>query len=320
MQSAELSVIFPVRNLEKEISGILHWVSAQTAGLETELIVVDMGSDDRTVLEAVQKIKERGLRGFVIQNGETTVASALNTGIQKAGGDYVTFLFAGRLYRGFAPCYMETAVRSGADFVYGCMTEEESRTAERRLVSSAVCREQGATLVFNMIKGTLRMDISAVFIRRAFLMEKQIRFTDSCGYGYSEEFVYRCLLEAESAVQAPVVLHREKECEMKRGRQQPVGKNIFQYADAMLRVADLVRTGSTEDLKLVALFEQQKLPLTVMHGVDVMLQEGVGYNAVRGFLRVNGYDKYLKTGRKTAKSLKRRIAVWKMIPWMYQPK
>lgn len=319
MQETEISMILPVRNLETEISGILHWASKQVPGRQPELIVVDMGSTDRTVLEAVQQIKELKLRGFVIQNGETTVSSALNTGMQKAGGEFVTFLFARRLYPGFLPSYLETARRSGADFVFGCMAEDEVRPAERRLVSSAVCAKQGTSLVSCMIGGTLRMDISAVLIRRRLLTEKQLYFFDSCSYGYSEEFLYRCLLAADTAVQAPVLLQREQTCELRRPKQQPVGKNIFQYADAMLRVADCVRTGPRDDPELLSLFEQQKIPFAVMHGVDVMIREGVGYNALRGFLRVNGYDKLLKTGRKTEKSLRRRITVWEMIPWMYRP-
>lgn len=320
MQLTEISVILPVRNLEKEVPGILRWASRQTAGREAEFIVVDMGSGDRTVLEAVQEMKDRKLRGFVIQNGDTTVSSALNTGMQKAGGEYVTFLFARRLYRNFIEGYLQTAARSGADFVFGCTAEEEARAAERRLAGSAMIREQGSAFIRDVLKGGLRIDISAVLIRRKFLAEKQLHFFDACSYGYSEEFVYRCLLAADTAVQSPVVLQREGTYELKRGKQQPAGNNIFQYADAMLRVSDLIRTGSREDGELLALFEQQKLPLTVMNGVDVMLQEGTGYNAVRGYLRVNGYDKLLKPGRRTEKKLRRRIAVWQVIPWMYQPK
>ena len=41
-----------------------------------------------------------------------------------------------------------------------------------------------------------------------------------------------------------------------------------------------------------------------MNSVDVMLREGSGYNAVRGVLRVLGYDSLLKTGRRTEKNLK----------------
>ena len=51
MQAMSLSVILPVRNVEQEISGILRSVVRQTNGIETEFILVDMGSDDGTPLE-----------------------------------------------------------------------------------------------------------------------------------------------------------------------------------------------------------------------------------------------------------------------------
>lgn len=320
MQLTEISIIIPVRNIEQEISGILRSVAAQTAGREAEFIVVDMGSSDQTVLEAVQLIKELKLRGFVIQNGDGTVSAALNTGIQKAGGDYITFIFARRLYRDFIIGYLNTAARTGADFVFGSVGEEEAHSAERRLLSKAVRQENGPSCIKNILRGTLHIDISAVLLRRRFIMEKQIRFFDSCSHGYAEEFVFHCLLAAENVAQSPTIMKRDTVYELKRGKQKTVGKNIFQHTDAMLRILDQIKNLNHDDAELIALFEKEKLPLTVMNGVDVMLKEGVGYNAVRGYLRVGGYDKLLVTGRQTDKALKHRVRVWHTIPWMYKIK
>ncbi len=319
MQLADLSIIIPVRNIEQEISGILRSVAAQVTELEAEFIVVDMGSGDQTVLEAVQLIKELKLKGFVIQNGDSTVSAALNTGIQKAGGEYITFIFARRLYRDFIRGYYETVVRTSADFIFGCVTEEESHAAERRLISKAVKQESGGSYVKNVLKGSYRIDISAILIRRKFLLEKQIRFFDSCSHGYAEEFVFRCLLMADSIAQSPVLIKRDAVYELKRPKQKPVGRNIFQHADAVLRTMDIIKTNS-EDAELLRLFEREKLPLAIMDAVDILLKEGTGYNAIRGYLKAMGYDKMLQTGRVTDKALKRRIAVWQVIPWMYKPK
>lgn len=318
MQLTQLSIIIPVRNIEQEISGILRSVAAQTVETEVEFIVVDMGSNDQTVLEAVQLIKELKFRGFVIQNGDATVSAALNTGIQKASGDYITFVFARRLYRDFINGYLDTAVRNDADFVFGSVTEEEARVAERRLISKAVRQETGVGYVSNVLKGSIHIDISAILIRRKFILDKQIHFFDSCSHGYAEEFVFRCLLTADVIVQSPTVMKRDTIYELKRGKQKPVGKNIFQHADAILRIIDIVKIYHRDATELIQLFERQKLPLTVMNGVDVMLKEGTGYNAVRGYLHVAGYDKLLISGRQTDKVLKRRIKVWQIIPWMYK--
>ncbi len=320
MQLTELSIIIPVRNIEQEISGILRSVAAQTADREAEFIVVDMGSADQTVWEAVQLIKELKLRGFVIQNGDGTVSAALNTGIQKASGDYITFIFARRLYHDFIVGYLDTAARTSADFVFGSVNDEVSRSAERHLISKAVRQENGPDYVKNILKGSLPIDISAVLIKRRFVIEKQIHFFDQCCHGYAEEFVFRCLLTADCIAQSPTLMKRDTVYELKRGKQKPVGKNIFQHTDAMLRIMDLVKSGHRGDAELISLFEREKLPLTVMNGVDVMLKEGVGYNAVRGYLRLAGYDKLLLTGRQTDKALKHRVRVWQVIPWMYKVK
>lgn len=319
MQITKLSVIIPVKNIEQEMSGVLRFVAQQAAGLETEFIVVDMGSSDKTVWEAVQFIKEQKLRGFVIQNGDGPVAAALNTGLQKSSGDYVTFIFARRLYRDFIQGYYETAVRTSADFVFGSLNEEESNAAERR-ISKVVCQEPGTQYIKNILNNIVHIDISAIFIKRKFLFERQIRFFDTCAHGYAEEFVYRCLLSAAVIAQSPTILKRDNLFELKRGKLKPVGKNIFQHTDAMLRILDILKTNHREDTELIRLFERRKLPLTVMNGVDILLQEGMGYNAVRGYLRVAGYDKLLLTGKQTDKDLKRRITVWRAIPWMYKVK
>ncbi|WP_312693083.1 glycosyltransferase family 2 protein, partial [Caproiciproducens sp.] len=171
MQVTKLSIIVPVRNVEQEISGVLRSIAAQAAGLEAEFIVVDMGSADKTVLEAVQLIKELKLRGFVIQNGDGTVAAALNTGLQKSGGDYITFIFARRLYRDFISGYLETAVRTAADFVFGSVSEEEAQAAERRLISKAICKENGAQYLKSILNNTIHIDISAIMLRRRFLLD-----------------------------------------------------------------------------------------------------------------------------------------------------
>ncbi|MBW7573643.1 glycosyltransferase family 2 protein [Caproiciproducens faecalis] len=320
MQITKLSIIVPVRNVEQEISGVLRSIAAQAAGLEAEFIVVDMGSADRTVWEAVQLIKELKLRGFVIQNGDGTVAAALNTGIQKSGGDYLTFIFARRLYRDFISGYLETAARTSADFVFGSISEEESHAAERRLISRAIRQESGAQYLKSILNDAIHIDISAIMLRRKFLLDRQIYFFDSCSHGYAEEFVFRCLLSAETIAQSPTIIKRDTVYELKRGKQKSIGKNIFQHTDAMLRIFDMIKAARRDDAELIQLFEHQKLPLTVMNGIDVMLKEGAGYNAVRGYLRVAGYDKLLSTGRQTDKALKRRITVWRTIPWMYKAK
>ena len=319
MQASSLSILCPVRNVEKEITGILQFAAQQTKGLETEFIIVDMGSSDRTVLQAVWLMKEQGLHGFVIQNGASLVPEALNTAVQKSSGEYLCFLFARRLYSGFAKPLLEAAKRSKADIVFGCTGKDEVHAAERRTLSSAIRQPDGAGFTREMLRRTVSPDLAALLIRRAFLIESNLLFTESCAYGYAEEFLYRCLLSGPSVLQVPLLLVRDGAFELKRGRQGPVGWNIFQRAQAALRIKETAKANLPNDGELLRLLEKDKLPRTVMNCVDIVLREGKTFLQVRRFLSENSYDRLLAVDGKTEKNLRHRVFLWKAAPWLYRP-
>ncbi|WP_243112791.1 MULTISPECIES: glycosyltransferase family 2 protein [Acutalibacteraceae] len=316
----ELSLILPVKNVEEEIVGILRFVQKQAEELNSELIVVDMGSVDRTVLQAVRQMKEMGLHGYVIQNGNSTASAALNTGIQKADGSYISFIFARRLYENFVPAFLETAKRTKADFVFGCTGREEARSAERRSLSSAILHHGGNQYLKSWILRGAAIDISAVLIRRSFLLERQIEFEEACRYGYSEEFIARCLLLSDAVVQAPVVLRRNETCELKRGKQKPAGTDIFQRVESVLRIADAVRSNCPEDAELLRLVERIRVPQAVMNAVDVLLREGNDARSVRGCLQAFGYNRLLTADRRMDPKLRRSILLWRFSPGLYRPR
>lgn len=318
MQPSELSVLIPTQNVEKEIPRILAFAAKQTEKLDAEFIIVDMGSTDKTVLESVLRIKELGLRGFVIQNGVSNVPTALNTALQKAGGKYLTFLFARRLYHGILPAYLESASRFGADIVFGCFTKEELRTAERRAISTAIRRPDGTRYVKDFLRRRKKADLAAVLLRREFLMANQISFDESCTFGYAEEFLINCILRAGAVVQAPVLLQREEESELKRGKTGHVGLRVFSRVEAALRVLETAQAVCEKDGELLRLLEKDVIPRTVMDCTDIVLHEGASSHAVRAFLNTSGYDKLLTTDRKSDPELKRRIFFWKAVPWLYR--
>ena len=74
------------------------------------------------------------------------------------------------------------------------------------------------------------------------------------------------------------------------------------------------------DKKVSALLWERRIPQAVMWCVDLLLREGNGYGAVQGMLKVGGYRKYLKCGSATPFELKKRIRLWKSLPWMYKPR
>lgn len=308
MLLTEMSVIIPMCNMEKEIAALIRSAADQVEGLDAEFLVVDMGSQDSSIMCALTAIKDLKLRGCVVQNGSGTIGSAFNTGIYKAAGDYLTFLFPRRLYRDFIAEYYETAKANEADVVYGTPAGEKTRTG----IST------GADTVLRLIQGEESLDIGAILLRRAFLQEKQVFFTEECTFGYAEEFVLRALLNAEKVCQSPARMQRDTKLELPEDQTAPVGIRCFERVEAMKRIFDVVRAQHENNEKLKACFIQQKMPDTVLSCVDVLLHEKMGYNAVRGALHLKRYDVYLKPGKASGVSLRRKLIIWRLMPWMYR--
>ena len=314
----EVTLIFPVRNIENEIVRVLNTVREQISDFSAEFIVVDMASKDATLWRALHYIESHGLSGMVLQNGEGSVSEALNIGIQKASGRYLSFVFARRLYQPFLPAYLETAREENADIVFGATSLEEQKLVLQRKRNQLVRHRPGIELLREVQTGAVRLDLAAVMIRTAFLRGKGICFTRDCSFGYAEEFLIRCVLQAERLRQSSVLLKRNTANEWKQGKQEVIGARIFQKVDAVIRISDLLaRMNGDEDLRLY--YRDQRIPETVMDCVDILLREKMQYNAVRGLLRLSGYDKLLKSGRNTPKALRHRILRWNTVPWLYKP-
>lgn len=319
MQSSELSILIPTRNVEKEIARIITFAAEQAKEIDAEFIVVDMGSTDKTVFEAVLQIKKLNLRGFVVQNGVSNVPIALNTALQKASGKYVTFFFARRLYRGLLSVCLEVAHRLNSDFVFGCSSKEELRAAERYVISSVIRRPDASHYIRELVLKEKKIDLAAVLLRRDFVLAKQLSFDESCSFGYAEEFLLQALLLSDSLAQAPVMLCREKDLELKRGKTGAVGLKIFSRTQAALRVLDTAKSVCEGvDSDLPTLLEKSWIPLVIMNCIDIALRDGINYRSIKDYLFTTGYEKLLTPDRKCDRNLKLRVFTWKVTPWLYR--
>lgn len=313
MVSTDISVIIPMRNLEQEIAGIVRSVAGQIADLQVEYIIVDMGSTDHGVLEALSVIKESKLRGYVVQNGNGTTGAAFNTGIYKAAGEYITFLFPRRLYRDFISGYYQDARKTDADIVFGVPTGERFFCGTG---PAKIC--EGSEVAQNLLHSSYGIDIGAVLLRRNFLLENRILFTEGCAYGYAEEFILRALLYTSRAVESPTLVIRDKIYQVRGSNTKTIGVQCFERIEALKRVYSVIQARHGKNHKLAACFLQEKMPDAVLSCIDSLLDEGTGYNAIRSMLRLKGYEKFLIAGKHSGHRLRKAIVTWKMIPWMYK--
>lgn len=313
MSSAAVSVIIPICDMEHEITEILRSAAEELSDLSTEFLIVDRGSSDRSVLAVLQLIKKLGLNGCVVQNGRGSLSSALNAGLYKASGKYVTFLLPHRLYRGVISGYWEMAQKTEADFIFGVVFLSEDKTDSRARLK----KYTGSELIMGIIRSSSVVDLGAVLLKRSFLREKQIRFSENCSFGYAEEFIFRALLYTDNIYRVPVLMLRNSVNEITGKSGRLVSSYCFDRVEAMLRIQALIKVQKPEDRRLYDLFTGEKLPDSLLSCVDLLLKEGNGYNAVRGAIRVRKYEPLLKAGRATSVLLRRQLLTWKTIPWMY---
>lgn len=315
MANVDLSVIIPSKNNQNKTAEMIHRISEITKELEVEFIVIDMNSTDNSVLSALNEIKKRNLRGCVIQSGGSTVSSALNTGIYKSDGKYITFVYPSRLYKNYLTQYYKTIEDNHSDFVFSMPSDDKEKS---EIVKKGLDNISGADLITGLIRSLVNIDFSAVMLRRDYLLNNHIKFYEECSYGYAEAFIYNVLLCSPKISYADIPLRRDFANSMMKDN--ITGNNAcLNRIDAMLKVYETLTLCHRDETYLIEMFDYYKLPAVVMSAVDVLLGENFSYPAIKNSLRLKHYDELLKISKVTPPKLKNKILKWKLTPWFYKP-
>ena len=311
MANVDISIIIPSKDSKKKTAEIIRKISENTVGIETEFIVIDMNSKDNSVLSALNEIKKRNLKGYVIQSGGGTVSSALNTGIYKSNGKYITFVYPSRLYKSdYISDYYNTIEEKNADFVFSAPQTE--------LVSAEMDNIKGSELAVGLVKSVVSMDFCAVMIKREYLLSNHIKFYEDCTTGYAEAFVFNALIFEPKIAYSDIKLEREY---LDNSAKDDLSKknSVFSKIDAMLKVYESIQLNKKGDNNLKNAFEYNKIPSVVMSCIDTLLKDGFPYTAVRNSLRLKNYDKLLKFSMHTPPKLRMKILKWRFMPKLYKP-
>ncbi len=318
MANVDLSVIIPSKNNKNKIIELIRNISAELKDKEVEFIIIDMNSSDNTVISALEEIKKLNLRGCVIQSGGGNMSSALNTGIYKSEGEYITFVFPGRLYKSYIPDYIKAAEKKRSDFVFAVPStdNEMNKQTIERLKNTESGYISGRELLCELIKSRLYFEFTAILLRREFLFDNHIKFYEDCNYGYIEAFIYNVLLGDPMTSCPDTIL--ERDISVQNSDTVP-NSGCYGRIEAMLKVYENCILTHNSDKELNDLFEYRKLPSVVMSVVDILKKENFSYSAIKKSLKQKGYDKLLKVSVRTPKTLRKKIFVWKTVPWMYNP-
>ena len=127
----KISIIIPVYNAAQYLEECLLSISQQSF-TDFEILAVNDGSSDRS-LEILKKYQEKEPRLKVFSQVNKGVSAARNVGIEKAQGDYLTFVDADDwlLKEDWLLCFVEKARHSSAEIVCAGFT---SCAAQNKLI------------------------------------------------------------------------------------------------------------------------------------------------------------------------------------------
>ena len=312
--NVDISVIIPSKNNRNQTAEIIRGISEELDGKEVEFIIIDMNSTDRTVLFTLNAIKKYHLRGCVIQSGSGNVGSALNTGIYRSNGKYVTFVYPSRLYKSYLGAYYTAAYEADADFVFSVPADKSGKTT---LVGSGLNSIAGEELACCLINSQVHIDFGAVMIRRDYLLNHHISFFEDIPSGYSEAFIFLLMLYNPRIAYADVTLTLDHE--NSTPKEAPSNSNsCFDRIEGMLRVGEILK-GIQGVGKLNALFFYRKIPSVVMAAVDSLMRDGFHAAPINKTLRLKKYNRLLRISKATPPKLRHKIIMWKTAPWLYKP-
>ena len=129
----KISIIVPVYNVEKYLKECLDSLINQTLE-DIEIICINDGSTDNSlaILEEYQK-KDSRIKVFSQRN--QGVSAARNLGIEKATGEYLTFLDSDdRLELNTCEILYKETIAKNSDFLFFGLVNDKNKKSDQRLV------------------------------------------------------------------------------------------------------------------------------------------------------------------------------------------
>ena len=206
-----LSIIIPLYNCEKYIKQCLDTIFRQEMNeSEFEVIVIDDGSKDSGYLLASEYAK-RHQNILVIKQENQGVACARNNALEKATGDYVTFVDADdMLVSGSLSTLIKIAVENKADIV---------KAAHKEVPEDAVCEDFSSSHDNSSIQimtgeeaivNVTRMKEGycwGYLISRKLITDNRLSFPPKVAFMEDWAFITQAILKSRTFVNADVLLY-----------------------------------------------------------------------------------------------------------------
>jgi len=204
---AKLSVLVPAYNESKSITEILNKVKAADLshlGVETEIIVIDDGSTDDTVLKA------RSVSGVTViayQDPNHGKANALKTGIQKATGDIIIIQDADLEYdpQEYA-ALIQPILEKKTTVVYGSRPLGQKGAIKKHPRAHWTAYAGGllTTWTTNLLYGSRLTDMNTCYkVFKADILKKEIKL-NATEFDFDQEVTAKTLKRGHKILEVPI--------------------------------------------------------------------------------------------------------------------
>ena len=206
-----LSIIIPLYNCEKYIKQCLNSILAQGFEMaDFEVIIVDDGSKDNSYTIVSEYAKNHD-NIHVVKQENQGVACARNNAIEKAKGDYITFVDADdMLVSGSLKSLLKIAIENKADMVKSAHKEVAEDASYKDFSNSnddnsiqVMTGEEAIVNVTRMKEGYCW----GYLISRQLITENRLSFPPKVAFMEDWAFITQAILKSRTFVNADVLLY-----------------------------------------------------------------------------------------------------------------
>lgn len=196
-----VSVIIPVYNAETTIHIALESLIKQSYS-KLEIVIINDHSSDHTsgvIQRYITVLENRGmLTKIIVHANNKGVASARNTGLEHATGEFIYYVDADDYLEADAiELLINEAVSKDADIV-GCNWFLTFEKNERRMNQPSFASPKEA--IQKMLNGSMRWNLWLFIVRRSLYVNKQIRFIPGKNMGEDLMVMVKLFTEASRVV------------------------------------------------------------------------------------------------------------------------
>lgn len=260
-----ISIIIPVYNVENYISKTIKSLVNQTFK-DFEVILINDETKDKSIDIAIGILKDTDINYRIINQVNSGVSAARNTGINNSTGDYIYFLdsddyvekdFLEKFYRKFK--------ETNADIIY-CdykHVDEMGNVLVESSTSVTEDRTSGKEMTLKLLKDEFSIWIGSGIYKADIIKKNDIRFDSKRKYAEDITFISKALIYSEN-----IVGINEKLAYYLR-REGAVTQSVSEkHLDCYYSFKDLlefIKENFPEENKVIYVLEEYKIPYSICH-------------------------------------------------------